>query len=111
MSETAHSIQHGTSRAKLYMAFELGDQEWKLSFSIGLGQSPRRRTIAGGDLIALDQEIRLAKKRFGLAETAGVLSCYEAGRDGFPGLSGQPVLAAGQGSSATAYCNLTWATT
>jgi transposase len=31
----------------------------------------------------LEEEINLAKKRFGLAENSRVLSCYEAGRDGF----------------------------
>jgi transposase len=61
----------------------LGNKEWKLGFTVGLGQDPRRRTIAAGDRVALREEIGLAKKRFGLAETAPVLSCYEAGRDGF----------------------------
>jgi transposase len=35
------------------------------------------------DLVALEQEIVKAKKRFKLAEYASVVSCYEAGRDGF----------------------------
>jgi transposase len=72
-----------TFRSTLYHAYELGNKEWKLGFTVGLGQSPRRRKIAGGDLVALEEEIRLAKKRFGLPEDARVLSCYEAGRDGF----------------------------
>ncbi len=46
-------------------------------------QSPRIRTVLAGDLEALQREIRLAKSRFGLVETVQVLSCYEAGRDGF----------------------------
>lgn len=54
-----------------------------LGFTVGLGQKPRKRTVAAGDLIALEQEITLAKKCFGLSPTARVLSCYEAGRDGF----------------------------
>jgi hypothetical protein len=33
--------------------------------------------------MALEWEIQQAKKRFGLPEAAPVLSCYEAGRDGF----------------------------
>jgi transposase len=36
-----------------------------------------------GHLAALDREIRQAKKRLGLPETARVMSCYEAGREGF----------------------------
>jgi len=67
----------------LYLAFELGNDFWKLGFTVGMGQRPRERNIAARDLDALQREIRLAKKRFGLPETAPVLSCYEAGRDGF----------------------------
>jgi transposase len=37
--------------------------------------------------LALQKEIGLAKRRFGLPEGTVVRSCYEAGRDGFPGLS------------------------
>ncbi|MFV2045415.1 MAG: IS110 family transposase, partial [Anaerolineales bacterium] len=67
----------------LYLAFELGNLHWKLGFTIGMGQRPRERNIAAGDLAALQREIRRAKKRFGLPEETPVLSCYEAGRDGF----------------------------
>ncbi len=67
----------------LYLAFELGDPHWKLGFTIGMGQRPRERNLAARDLDVLQREIRLAKKRFGLPETAPVLSCYEAGREGF----------------------------
>jgi transposase len=80
---TIHSEESSTSCAKLYLAFELGNKDWKLGFTIGLGQRPRERAINAGDLNALDWEIRQAKKRFGLPEGARVLSCYEAGRDGF----------------------------
>jgi transposase len=84
MKETTRSTEHYiTFGSTLYQAYELGNKEWKLGFTVGLGQSPRRRKIAGGDLVALREEIRLAKKRFGLPEDARVLSCYEAGRDGF----------------------------
>ena len=79
VQKTADQLTGGT----LYLAFELGNTEWKLGFTIGLGQSPRQRQIGAGDLIGLEQEIRRAKERFKLAPTARVLSCYEAGRDGF----------------------------
>ncbi len=49
----------------------------------GLGQSPRLRDLDARDLAGLVKEIRLAKERFGLPENTPVLSCYEAGRDGF----------------------------
>ncbi|MGH2598815.1 MAG: IS110 family transposase [Gammaproteobacteria bacterium] len=67
----------------LYLAFELGNRDWKLGFTPGFGQHPRERTIAAGDLPALATEMRQATRRFGLRAEAPVLSCYEAGRDGF----------------------------
>jgi transposase len=76
-----HSI--GTQTSILYLAFELSCNEWKLGFSIGLGQPARERTIKARNLEALQQEIAKAKQRFGLPPTARVVSCYEAGRDGF----------------------------
>ncbi len=65
------------------MAFELSQSKWKLGFTIGFGQKPRIRTIKARDLAALQDEIKAAKKCFGLPEDAPVLSCYEAGREGF----------------------------
>jgi len=67
----------------LYLAFELSNKKWKLGFSIGLGQKVRIRTIDSGDLTALRSEIKLARQRFNLPEKTRVVSCYEAGRDGF----------------------------
>jgi transposase len=67
----------------LYMACELGWTSWKLGFSVGLGQKPRCRTIPSRDLQGLEQEIAAASKRFGLPAEAPVVSCYEAGRDGW----------------------------
>jgi transposase len=82
MKGTTYDRQYSTV-GRLYLAFELGNREWKLGFSVGIGQRPRRRKIEAGDLAALSWEIGQAKKRFGLPERAEVLSCYEAGRDGF----------------------------
>jgi transposase len=67
----------------LGMAFETGVDEWKIAFSIGLGQRPRLRTVPARDLRRLQREIAEAKKRFGLRPDARVVSCYEAGRDAF----------------------------
>src|SRR5262249_55669657 len=67
----------------LYFSLELGWNTWKLAFTIGAGQKPRLRTIRARDLEGLLDEIRAAKARFGLPEDAKVVSCYEAGRDGF----------------------------
>jgi transposase len=67
----------------LSLAFELGQDTWKLGFTIGVAQQPRERTIPAGDITRVQQEIAQAKQRFGLPEDARVVSCYEAGRDGF----------------------------
>jgi transposase len=67
----------------MYLAFELGEKDWKLAFTIGLGQKPRLRSMPARDLPRLQAEMAKAKKRFGQAADATVKSCYEAGRDGF----------------------------
>lgn len=69
--------------AMLHLAFELAEVHWKLAFTTGLGQRPRHRTIKARQLAALWEEIAKAKQRFGLPSDAPVVSCYEAGRDGF----------------------------
>jgi transposase len=67
----------------LFLALELGSQRWKLAFAVAHRRRPRIRTIAAGDVQALDAEIARAKARLGLDAGAAVRSCYEAGRDGF----------------------------
>ena len=67
----------------LYMALELNSSTWKLAFTVGLGQKPRLKSVTAQGTVGLLFEIKAAKKRFGLPEDAPVLSCYEAGRDGF----------------------------
>ena len=82
-AETTHTNQYTTIQPHLYMAFELSQSKWMLGFTIGFGQRARLRSIAARDLVALQSEIHLARERFGLAEETEVISCYEAGRDGF----------------------------
>ena len=83
MSEKINNQGYRPSGNTLYLAFELGETEWKLGFTIGLGQNPRRRPLKAGDRDTLEREIGLAKQRFGLPAQTRVMSCYEAGRDGF----------------------------
>lgn len=73
---------HGEA-TPLYLAFELGRAHWKLGFTTGMGQRPRQRTISAGVLDAGEAEIERAGRRFGLPADVQVISCYEAGRDGF----------------------------
>jgi hypothetical protein len=50
----------------LKLAFDLGSTKWTLGFTTCPGQRPRLRTIAAGDLVALEKEITLAKASFGV---------------------------------------------
>jgi transposase len=74
--------KHTGEACELYMAFELGEKNWKLALSDG-ARSPSRYTVTAGDTAALLECIAKAKARCELPPGAGVHSCYEAGRDGF----------------------------
>jgi transposase len=81
---TAIREEHATTTTpRLHVAFELSWSQWKLAFTIGHGQSPRLRTLAARDLDGLLRELVKAKRKFGVPDDAAVVSCYEAGRDGF----------------------------
>jgi len=67
----------------LYVAFELGKKDWKLAMTSGFGVDPWLRTVAAGDLRAVEGALRQGRLRLGLPAQAPVVSCYEAGRDGF----------------------------
>jgi transposase len=83
MNRTTRQAESMRVEERLHMAFELGAKEWKLAFGVEAGDKPRRRDVVAGDLSGLLLEIKRAKERFGLAESALVVSCYEAGREGF----------------------------
>ena len=71
------------SEPTLYVAFELGKKEWKLAMTSGFGVAPWLRTVGGGDLRGVERALQQGRRRFGLSTSAPVVSCYEAGRDGF----------------------------
>ena len=84
MTTTAtHTEPGNTAAGALFMAFELGEKTWKLGFTTGPGQKPRERNVTARDQKRVLDEIASAKRRLGLPETAPVVSCYEAGREGF----------------------------
>jgi transposase len=66
----------------LYLALELSSRSWKVLFASASGKR-RERSVAARDVGRLLAEITDAKRRLGLAQEARVVSCYEAGRDGF----------------------------
>jgi len=69
--------------ARLVVAFELGWLKIKIASTCDVLQPPRIKEVRARDLPALQRELALAKKRFGLPADAPVFSCYEAGRDAF----------------------------
>ena len=78
-SGTALHGKHTAEASALYMAFELGEKNWKLALGDGV-RSPSRYTVAAGDTAVLLEYIAKAKARCGLAPEAGVVSCYVLAR-------------------------------
>ena len=83
MTTATHNKHATTTERVLFMAFELSEKTWKLGFTTGPGQKPRERGVAARNQVRVLQEVAQAKQRFGLPESAPVVSCYEAGREGF----------------------------
>nr|VFJ91512.1 MAG: Transposase [Candidatus Kentron sp. LFY] len=81
MATTVLQSKDYTGKAVLCMAMELSSTKWKLGFSNG--SRDRIATITAGDREKLLEQISLTKEKLGLPENCPVVSCYEAGRDGF----------------------------
>src|SRR5712671_3387962 len=75
--------EQSVSEPTLYVAFELGKKEWKLALTSGWGHAPLVRTMPSGDWTRVEHAISEARRRLQLAPSVAVISCYEAGRDGF----------------------------
>jgi|SRR6516165_2893942 len=60
-----------------------GNASGSLGARRGMGQRPRVRQGAAGAMDRVLEEIARAKRRLKLAPETAVVSCYEAGRDGF----------------------------
>ena len=78
-----HTLPGSVREATLYVAFELGAKTWKLGVTSGFGVEPWITSVAAGDWARVREGLAKAKRRFGLPAAAVVVSCYEAGRDGF----------------------------
>src|SRR2546426_2509549 len=83
MTATTHSTVGSVSEPTLYVAFELGKKQWKLAVTSGFGVTALVRTVASSDLAAVARVLAQARVRLGVPAAAPVVSCYEAGRDGF----------------------------
>src|SRR6267154_4387276 len=77
------NVQERPTEGTLFVAFELSEKTWKHGSTTGHGQKPRERTMTARQQERILDEIAQAKRRLGLPETAPVVSCYEAGREGF----------------------------
>jgi transposase len=62
------------------VAFELGEKEWKLAMSTDLEERPRLRSLRARGTTRLLEVLEKERQRFGAER---IVSCYEAGRDGF----------------------------
>lgn len=83
MSNETRDVQCSGSAACLFMALDLGSKTWQIAFAVGLGHRPRMVRMPARDLRRLWEEIERAKARYEWPSNAPVVSCYEAGRDGF----------------------------
>jgi transposase len=81
-SESTRDDETNVGGEVLYMALELSERTWKVLFASGAGRR-REISVAARELGRLLEEIAAAKRRLGLSPQARVVSCYEAGRDGF----------------------------
>lgn len=80
MNPVTRGMEGSTVAPMLYMALDLSNKTWKL-----FGDEVKCRQVGGpaGYLIKLAEAVTKAKERFGLSGEVRVVSCYEAGRDGF----------------------------
>lgn len=83
MTASTRPVMKSVSEPTLYVAFELGAATWTLAMTSGLGLAPWVCKVRAGDLRRVEQRLTEGRRRCELPATAPVVSCYEAGRDGF----------------------------
>ncbi len=71
------------SEPTLYVAFELGKKDWKLAMTSGFGVAPWVRTVASGIWRPWSGRCAQGAGDSACRRRRAVVSCYEAGRDGF----------------------------
>lgn len=81
MTSTALEHKDSATQSPLYMALELSKSSWKVGFEYN--GKRRRESVDGGDIGQLKAALDKARCKFGLERGHQVVSCYEAGRDGF----------------------------
>ncbi len=71
-----------TGTPTIYMALDLGRRRWIVGFLLPGDRQPRLHQINGGDVAELRKRIEHQRAQLDDPQ-ARVVSCYEAGRDGF----------------------------
>mgnify|MGYP006291448337 CR=1 FL=1 len=83
MSSRAALKQAGnTDQSVLYIALDVGDRRWEVGVTDGGGRIVTR-TIEARDFDELQEIIEGAEQQFDLPTDYKIVSCHEAGRDGF----------------------------
>jgi hypothetical protein len=91
MNESAQTSLRGEDSAMggvLHLAIEMGEKKWDLLFG---GGEPKengrvgtyRKTIAGREGVGLQEAVQRAREKLKWGADVPVVSCYEAGQDGF----------------------------
>ncbi|TXL69053.1 transposase, partial [Vineibacter terrae] len=84
-SQHADTPAAETEFATLYVAFELGKAKWLVGITVSGSKKLSRHVVAGGDLEAAWKLISKAQQKAQqrLGRPVRIVSCYEAGYDGF----------------------------
>ena len=82
MSRTVPEKITTKSGEVLCVGLELSSKNWKLAMTLD-GVKVRMSTVAAGSVSEVARAVAKAKEKLGLRPDARIVSCYEAGRDGF----------------------------
>lgn len=82
MTRAVPQTEHTSDDGVLYVAFELSNTRWKVAMGDG-GKRVSEYTFQAGDVEGVVAKVQAVKRQRGLEAKARVVSCYEAGRDGF----------------------------
>lgn len=82
---TGKMHEHDSQRPAevLLVAIEMSLKNWRLAMAPFGAQRHRQIVIEAGNYLKLQEAVGQAQQRFGLAKTASIMVCYEAGREGF----------------------------
>lgn len=77
---TTRKQQDTAAQKDLFVAFDLGEREWKIAWTTSLQVASRTKTLRARDTAQLLRILEQAQIALGADR---IVSCYEAGRDGF----------------------------